>query len=247
MRYRRPTTIEEALEILTEPGSVILAGGTTAVPELTSVAAADRTGVLIDLQDLGLDRIRRDERVLRLGATTTLQQMIDAPEVPEFLAGLARREAPRTIRNMATVGGLVASAPATSELLAGLLVCGARLRIGSGDGASEVHIEEVLGSGSGGLITEIVLGCNGAMAHERVARTPADSPIVAAVARRRDDGQVRLALCGVAPTPVLVEPGAVAGLEPSGGFRGSSEYRRRLAVTLSERVLARIEDAGDNK
>ncbi len=247
MLYRRPTTIEEALEMLAEPGSVILAGGTTAVPEIASRGATDHPELLIDLQDLGLDRIERDDRVLRLGATATLQDIVVAPEVPALLADLARREAPRTIRNMATVGGLIASAPPTSELLAGLLVCGARLRIGSGDGASEIHIEDALGSGVRGLITEIVLGCNGAMAHDRVARTPADSPIVAAVARRRDDGGVRLAICGVAAVPVLVEPAAVAALEPPGDFRGSSEYRRTLAVTLSERVLARVEDAGESK
>ncbi len=245
MRYRRPTTIEEALEILAEPGSIVIAGGTTAVPVITG--AAERPGVLVDLQDLGLNHIQRDDRVLRLGATATLQDIVDSAEVPELLRDLARREAPRTIRNMATVGGLIASAPPTSELLAGLLVCGARLRIGAGDGASEVHIEDVLGSGVEGLITETVLGRNGAMAHERVARTPADSPIVAAVARRRDDGEVRLALCGVAGVPVLVDPEAVTALEPPGDFRGSSEYRRNLAVTLSGRVLARIEDAGENR
>ena len=247
MRYHRPTTITEALELLAEPGSVILAGGTSAVPRITAGGADERPEALVDLQALGLNRIERDDRVLRVGAMATLQDIVDAPDVPPALADLARREGPRTIRNMATVGGLVASPTPTSELLAGLLVCGARLRIGSGDGAAEVDLEQALHSGVGGLITEIVVGPNGEMAHERVARTPADAPIVAAVARRRDDGAIRLALCGVARVPVLVEPTAVGDLEPPGDFRGSSEYRRNQAVTLSQRVLARLEDAGESK
>jgi CO/xanthine dehydrogenase FAD-binding subunit len=73
----------------------------------------------------------------------------------------------------------------------------------------------------------------------RTARTRADRPIVAAVARRTPDGQRRLALTGVAAVPVLVAPtpDAADGLEPPGDFRGSTEYRRALAGVLARRAL----------
>ena len=74
-----------------------------------------------------------------------------------------------------------------------------------------------------------------------MARTPADAPIVAAVARRTPDQQTLLALCGVAQTPVLVDPDDVAdSIDPPGDFRGSAEYRRAMALTLTQRVLEEI-------
>ena len=59
----------------------------------------------------------------------------------------------------------------------------------------------------------------------------------AAFARATDGGQ-RIALTGVAPTPVLVQPGDE--LDPVGDFRGSSDYRRALADVLMARVVERI-------
>ena len=60
---------------------------------------------------------------------------------------------------------------------------------------------------------------------------------MAALGRRAPDG-IRLALTGVAPRPVLVDADEpTAGLDPPADFRGSSEYRLELAVTLSARVL----------
>lgn len=66
-----------------------------------------------------------------------------------------------------------------------------------------------------------------------------DRPIVAAVAHRGPDA-VRVAVCGVAPHPVLVDPSAIADLEPPSDFRGSAGYRRTLASVLVGRVLADV-------
>jgi CO/xanthine dehydrogenase FAD-binding subunit len=49
-----------------------------------------------------------------------------------------------------------------------------------------------------------------------------------------------LALTGVAATPILVEPGDLAHLDPPGDFRGSSRYRRELAGILAKRVVDRL-------
>jgi carbon-monoxide dehydrogenase medium subunit len=102
-----------------------------------------------------------------------------------------------------------------------------------------------------------------------VARTPADTPIVLAAAALRVAGTLctgaRLALGGVAPTAVrlaevegmLIGQPISAGLigsaaarageliDPPGDFRGGAEYRRAMAVVLSERALreaGKIED-----
>lgn len=102
---------------------------------------------------------------------------------------------------------------------------------------------------------------------ETVARTPSDAPIVLAVAALSvgapgtNDGRctaARLVLGGVAPTPLrvpvveaaltgqLLTPDIIADataqlaplVHPAGDFRGSSEYRREMAVVLARRALS---------
>ena len=50
----------------------------------------------------------------------------------------------------------------------------------------------------------------------------------------------RVALTGVAATPVLVDPSALDSLDPPGDFRGSPEYRREVAGVLTKRVIAQL-------
>ena len=80
----------------------------------------------------------------------------------------------------------------------------------------------------------------GETADARVARTPADTPIVAAVGRRDEEGNVRMALCGVADIPILVDPDEIENVDPPADFRGSAEYRRQMAGVLGGRVLAAL-------
>ena len=89
------------------------------------------------------------------------------------------------------------------------------------------------------LIIGITLAGGGVTAIATTGRTPGDRPIVAALGRVGDDG-IRLALCGVAPTPQLVDPAALDLLEPPDDFRGSTAYRRHLAGVLSARVLEEL-------
>ena len=72
------------------------------------------------------------------------------------------------------------------------------------------------------------------------ARTPADTPIVAALGRRTDEGALRLALTGVAATPVLVDADHLDALDPPGDFRGTPAYRRHLAAVLTARVAEEL-------
>jgi CO/xanthine dehydrogenase FAD-binding subunit len=93
----------------------------------------------------------------------------------------------------------------------------------------------------------------------RVARTPRDQAIVAAVALVAP-GVVRVALAGATPKPVRLGevearlavqaltpevldalPAQVEGLcEPRGDFRASAEYRRAMAGVLVRRALAQV-------
>jgi carbon-monoxide dehydrogenase medium subunit len=96
---------------------------------------------------------------------------------------------------------------------------------------------------------------------EAVARTPADAPIVLAVAGlAAQDGRctdARLIVGGVADAPVRLAPAeallqaatlseqaiaeaadrAATEVNPTGDFRGSAEYRRAMAKVLVQRAL----------
>ncbi len=227
--YHRPGTLDEALALLSEPGSVVLAGGTAVNDRTVGVPGLDpgeTTVAVVDIQSLGLDGIEQDGSAMQIGAAATLQAVADSEAVPDLLRELARAELPSTLRNTATVGGLWASGSGESPLLAGLLAYGAAAT--------------TIGPG-GELITVISIAADGVGAWSRTGRTPADVPIVAAVGRRDGTGAVHLALTGVASEPVLVDPSdPIAGLDPPGDFRGSPEYRLELARIHSRRVLAEL-------
>lgn len=237
--YWRPSTIAHALELLERPGAVVLAGGTqlNADPGPDSSEAVE----VVDLQALDLARIEAGSGdSLRIGAMTTLQRLVDSHDAPAVVREAARRELPSTLRAQATVGGCIVMGHAESELLGALLVHEAVVHLDANDGTETVPLEELLAAlpvGAGRLVTAVTLHTAGVAATAHTARTPADRAIVAAFARATDTGR-RVALTGVAPTPILVQSGD--DLDPVGDFRGSREYRRALATVLLARVLEAI-------
>lgn len=236
--YHRPPTLDEAVALLNREGvrSQVLAGGTV-------LNASRRTEPIevVDLQAIGLDTIQAEGDSVTIGAMVRLQDLIDHPDVPPFIGSLATREGPNTLRNVATVGGTVAAAHPDSELLAGLLVYDAVVTLQRPTGPEHTALTELLAGSStldGAVITTVKIATDGRTAVARTGRTPADTSIVAAVARRTPDGGTKLALTGVATTPILVDGTALDSLDPPGDFRGSAEYRQYLATTLAGRALA---------
>ena len=109
-RIIRPRSVEDALRALAEhgPQAMVIAGGTDVIPNLQMRLFAP--GVLVDLKSLrtlsGVDFSEREG--LRIGALTTLTNVLRAPVVHEKFPVLAK--AVGTIagplqRNMGTLGG----------------------------------------------------------------------------------------------------------------------------------------------
>ena len=234
--YWRPSSIAEAFELLARPGAVVLAGGT----RLGGDASPQQVEV-VDLQALHLDEIGPEggDR-LRIGAMATLQELVESGHAPAVVREAARREQPSTLRAQGTVGGCVATGHPESELVAALLVHEAVVDVDTGRGSETVPLARLLADlplQPGRVVTAVTIRTSGTAAAARTARTPADRAIVAVVGRAAGDGR-RFAVTGVAPTPVLVQPGD--DLQPLGDFRGSSDYRRALAAVLIERVVEEI-------
>ncbi len=235
--YHRPDTIEDALDLLTRPGSVPLGGGTV----LNGLPTQAPTEV-IDLQALDLAHISLKGAVTSIGATATLQMVVASDDVPPLLRDLAHREAPNTIRNAATIGGTVAAAEPESQLLAGLIAHGATISMIGPKGTEETELVNLLADRTmldGRLITTIAVTVGASGFAARAGRTPGDTPIVM-VAGVRDEEGVRLAATGVAATPVPLDLDNVEALHPPADFRGSATYRRHLAAVLGARVMTEL-------
>lgn len=241
--YFRPLGLEEALVLASRPDAVIVGGGTLATTERGSSPSA-----AVDLQALDLAGISVGDGSISIGSIsigsmTTLQAIVESEAVPPVLRDLARRDAPSSIRNAATLGGAIVSADGESELVAGLLAFGPTVTVASTDSFDEFPLASILEDPSlvsGQILTAVSIPTDGTAAADRTGRTPMDRPIVAAIAHRGVDGLVRLAMSGVAARPVVVDPSRLDDLDPPPDFRGSAEYRKYLAAVLSERVLSAV-------
>lgn len=245
--YHRPRTIDEALKLIgrTSPRTLPLGGGT-----LLSHLQADGFEV-VDLQALGLNRIRLQGHQLEIGATVTLQQLLEDKHLPPSLRPVLKLEAPRNLRESATVAGSLVACDGRSTLAVALLAMDAKLTLKPED--QEVLIGNLLPLRermlTGRLVTQVSIPLNVKFAFEQVARTPADKPIVCAGLASWPSGRTRLALGGFGSAPRLAMDGTEAeGLETAArqAFQeasdewASSEYRMEIAAQLAKRCLATL-------
>ena len=256
--YNRPDTIEEALKLLArnEPETYPLAGGSS-INQPTS-----RKFAVVDLQSLKLDNINEHGKFLDMGATLTLQSLIDflkdsdsiAPEITVDLVNAIQHEASYNLRQVATVAGTLMAADGRSPFVTVLLALDARLYITAIEEASE---EIKLGSFlplrqklvMKRLITKIEIPLNVQLVYEYTARTPADAPIVCAAICSWPTGRTRMALGGYGDVSVMVFDGTEkSGLKTAAQDAystaedewASAEYRKSAAGILAERCYSRI-------
>ncbi|MBI3959588.1 MAG: FAD binding domain-containing protein [Chloroflexi bacterium] len=239
--YHKPRSVTEAVQLLrrTDVRLRPLAGGSQLVGALETRALPDVDGV-VDLAGLGLHRIEATGDLLRLGATATLSDVGGHPVAGEVAGGILRRtaayEGPVNLRNVATVGGVVASAETDSEFYAALLALGASVVTSDGVRETVTPLADFIIPSSHHLITSVSLPIRALRCgHARVARTPSDRCIVAAVVVVGDAVE-RVALCGVGERPVL----AGGALTPPDDWKGSAEYRLAMAEVVQERALAEL-------
>lgn len=111
----RPTTLEQARELLAEkPGAVLRAGGVDLIDHLKEHLLEPER--VVDLRGIpGLDRIDIEpDGTLRLGALVTLAQVAAHPQIVRSHPALAQacgEAASPQVRNVATLGGNVLQRP----------------------------------------------------------------------------------------------------------------------------------------
>jgi CO/xanthine dehydrogenase FAD-binding subunit len=242
--YHRPKTLDEALTLLSRPNILPLGGGTLlSKPQSDSVEA-------VDLQSLGLDIVQKQGNNLEIGATATLQGLLENEDCPHALKSALKLEAPLNLRNLATVAGTLVSCDGRSTFATVMLALDAKIeQTLLGDSKTEtrlLNIGEFIPLRPRGLITSITVPLNVKLAFEYVSRTPADKPIVCAALAGWNSGRTRLALGGYGKGPLLAMDGTEAeGLETAArnAFHeatdewASAEYRMDVAATLAKRCL----------
>ena len=242
--YHSPTAIDEACALL---GSLedakVLAGGQSLVPLLNFRLA--RPAHLVDINRLpGLDRIYERDGGVAVGALARQAAVEDSDLVARIcplLTEAMRLVAHRVIRNRGTVCGSLAHSDPASELPAVLLALGGHVIARSTRGERVIPAEDLFKS-----VFETTLAPDELMV-EAWFPAPSGPFAIAEESRRHGDfalaGVVRvtdrLALFGVAATPVLADPrDPTRGLNPSGDLEASAEFRLHLVKVLTERVLA---------
>jgi CO/xanthine dehydrogenase FAD-binding subunit len=238
--YHRPQTLDEALTLLTQPNTVPLGGGT-----LLSHGTADSVAV-VDLQALGLDSLRASGNELQIGATCTLQSLLESEHCPAALKNAIKLEAPLNIRNTATVAGTLVASDGRSTLATMLLAMDAKLDLIVNRQSKIVNCGEFLLTRPSGLITSVTISLNVKSAFEFVSRTPSDKPIVCAALAQWNSGRTRLTLGGYGKSPLLAMDGTEAdGLETAAKNAyheandewASADYRMDIAAVLAKRAL----------
>ncbi|WIM10710.1 FAD binding domain-containing protein [Enhydrobacter sp.] len=141
--YRQPTRLEEALEALARPCTV-LAGGTDFYPA--------RVGRAIDEDILDISRIKSlagiscDGAGWRLGATTTWSELL-AADLPPLFDGLkqaAREVGGRQIQNVGTLAGNLCNASPAADGVPPLLALDAEVELASRDKVRRLPLSEFI-------------------------------------------------------------------------------------------------------
>jgi CO/xanthine dehydrogenase FAD-binding subunit len=241
-QYHRPQSLEEALKALSRPNAVPLGGGT-----LLSKPGPDPLEA-VDLQLLGLDSLRANGDFLELGATLTLQALLESDLRPEALKRALKLEAPLNIRNAATVAGTLAACDGRSPCVTMLMAADAKIEQAVYENSKiesrTKGIGEYLSLRSRQLITKIIVPLNIRLAFEYVSRTPSDTPIVCVGLAGWASGRVRMAVGGYGKSPMLALDGAgtddlVAAarnaFHEAADEYGSAEYRMAVSATLAKR------------
>jgi aerobic carbon-monoxide dehydrogenase medium subunit len=266
-RWIAPRSVEEALQARSAaPDATVVAGG-------TFLGILVRQGLLQPDQWLSLQHVRELAQLstagdLSIGAMVRHRQVELDPEVGRSWPGIARVFAsvasPR-VRNVATVGGVLADADYASDPPSMLVAMGAWVEAVSLAGARRIPVADLIvghyetSLAEDELLTRVVVprGATKAVYRKLRTRSVEDRPSVSVSAVRDGDG-VRVVVGAVSERPQYfpevcdrfdparqataaeVGEGYADLIDPISDSRGSADYRRRAIAVEVRRALEEI-------
>ena len=190
MEYYSPTELSEAYALLSKYGdtAIPIAGSTFFMGHREELF--DDVDAVINIKKLGLGYIRSEEGMLKIGATTTLNELLESSLTSKGAYGILSETVSELnineVRNMATVGGEVCIAGEV-DLPTTLLAYDANIVIGGINGTRTVSMADFhLGYLNNALeVNELVIEvqipqppANTGGGFHKFERTAADLPIV---------------------------------------------------------------------
>jgi aerobic carbon-monoxide dehydrogenase medium subunit len=276
----QPRSLPEAVALLKEYGddARAIGGGTTLV--ILMKQRALHYPYLIDLQSIpGLDEFKSEADGLRIGALVTHRAVETSPLVQQAFPALAQafgHIGNVRVRQTASVGGNLAHADYRLDPPPPLLVLGAEVSVFGPDGVRTIPLKNFFRG-----MYETALKPGELLVDVKVPFMPADSRSVylrytalsandwpclgVAGLMVKNDGrckELRLALGGVAATPLLIDGLEFARdqivdqglidrvleiveqqISPFSDLRGSEWYKRRMAQVFVKKSLERLNGA----
>ena len=266
--YRRPETLDEALDSLAgATGAKVLAGGQSLVPLLSMRLAAP--AMLVDINGLpGLDHVTVTDDGVRVGALARHAEVLadEAARASQPLLAMALSHvAHATIRNRGTTVGSIVHADAAAEMPVVLALLGGSVTVVSVRGERTIPGDELFAGplestlAADEIATEAffpALAPGEGVGFAEIARRHGDYALVgiAAIARVDEGRRVsaRLGYLSVNDVPTVVDVSgasddeaverALAVLEPADDIHATAAYRTHLARVLTRRVLQAATD-----
>jgi aerobic carbon-monoxide dehydrogenase medium subunit len=257
--YERATSVEQASELLGKYGedAKVLAGGHSLIPLMRLRLA--QPSALVDINGIKeLNYINVDNGKLRIGALVRHVQIQNSDVVKQnlpILAEVADEVGDNQVRNMGTIGGVIAHADAAGDYPTLALMLEAEIVTNKRRHAAKDFFKDIFTTPleHDELVCEVVFPiANGPHKYIKFRRRLFDWAIVGAAAQQVNGGW-RIGLTNVGPTPVratAVEQALASGaspadaaehasdgLNPSGDLRASADYKKHLARVLTRRAI----------
>ena len=143
-----PENLNDLLSYLDDhqSGVQIIANGTDLINRIQRRQVEAR--LLVDISGLSeFNYVRNDSGKIRIGALTTIQDLISSPLLGEHydvFRDIASKFGGPSIVNMATVGGNICAASSSEDLIPVLLVLGARVTLRSKNGERVIGLDDFL-------------------------------------------------------------------------------------------------------
>jgi carbon-monoxide dehydrogenase medium subunit len=261
--YESPTTIRDALALLSTGDTKVLAGGMSLIPMMKlRLAAPER---LVDLSRIpGLTGIKESGGSIVIGAMTTHHEVEDSALLRAkcpLLAETASNIGDVQVRNMGTIGGSVAHADPAADYPAALLALEAKVRLVSATSERAMSLEDFLvdtmttAIEPGEILQEVIVPIEAAgigVSYQKMVQ-PASGFAVVGIAARVGKGFARIGVTGLAgkayraknAEKIMQDSGDIAkaaaavtdGVDANSDLFASADFRRHLAQVYTARAL----------
>ncbi|HYB25356.1 MAG TPA: xanthine dehydrogenase family protein subunit M [Solirubrobacteraceae bacterium] len=244
--YERATSVEEALELLTQlgPEARLLAGGHSLLPMMKLRLASP--AYLIDIDSLAdeLGYVTEHEGEARIGAMTRHRALLESELLASRLAIFTDAErviADPVVRNRGTIGGALCQADPSEDLSAVCAAVGAKMVIRGTAGQRVLGMHEFhrgpyqTAVGPAEMLVEIrvPLGEASGSAYEKVDRRVGDWAVVASGASITLSGDGKIARAGIALAAVGSEVTSHEAEEALASEPPSEDLFRRAAAAAA--------------